>query len=351
MANANLTSNEPPEFIPQNDEGEGAPPPAAKKQGGGVDKTEASAEEDARAAKMARITKVKFLDLRSALESDPPVFDFVLPALKQGSCGAIVATGGVGKTMLALQLAITVSSGHDLLQLELLNWTCKTGKVVFFSGEDDLEVLQKRVHTMGEHMPPAQREIMYQNLEVASLVGLMSKIDDFDWLQFFSDRTKGARLVVFDTLRRFHNRDENDNGEMSELLGHLEALCLEHNTTIIFLHHTNKGTGAEVTQHASRGASALTDNVRWQVNLATMSEDEAKTAMDGTIICATERAWYVKLIFAKINYSAPINDIWFKKQNGGALKKVTVKIAPKKEKQNNISQPAKRTPARSEFNT
>ena len=333
MANANLT--DPPEFIPQNDEGEGAPPPAAAKKAAAkqpVKAKEDEKEDDGLELKKKRIASVKFLDLRNAVETDPPELDFVLPALKKGSCGAIVATGGVGKTMLALQLAITVSSKFDMFNLEKLGWQCKTGKVVFFTGEDDLDVLQKRIHTMGRHMPPAAREEMYKNLEIASLVGLMAKVDDYQWMQFFAEKTKGARLVVFDTLRRFHNRDENDNGEMSELLGQLEALCLENDTTILFLHHTSKGGGGETTQHASRGASALSDNARWQVNLSTMTDSEAPKATHDGKPCLARKSWYVKLIFSKINYSAPIEDIWFEKEDGGALKRANIKVSKDKEK-------------------
>ena len=45
-------------------------------------------------------------DLRSAFVEPPKPLDFVLPGLPVGCVGALVSPGGVGKSMLALQLAM-----------------------------------------------------------------------------------------------------------------------------------------------------------------------------------------------------------------------------------------------------
>lgn len=50
-----------------------------------------------------------WLDLRHAVEHEPTPLDFVLPGFKSGTVGALVSPGATGKTMLALQAAITVS--------------------------------------------------------------------------------------------------------------------------------------------------------------------------------------------------------------------------------------------------
>lgn len=260
--------------------------------------------------------QVQWLDLRAAVEQDPPRLDFVLPGIKRGVVGALVATGGVGKTMIAVQMSITVASGCDLLNLASLEWECKPGKVVFFTGEDDLDVLHGRIHAIGLMMHQTEREKMYKNLSIGSLVGLQSDVMSHKWQCWFAEKTKDARLVVFDTLRRFHNLDENDNGLMASLIGWMESLCRQNGITVLFLHHTNKtSSGADVSQQASRGASVLTDNARFQANMVTMSEKEATTfRVDPEL-----RRWFVKLCFTKLNYSKPLPDLWFKKTDGGAL--------------------------------
>ena len=60
---------------------------------------------------MADTTKVlpnpflKPLDIRQALTTPPPPPDHVLPGLLAGTVGMLAGPGGIGKTMLELQLA------------------------------------------------------------------------------------------------------------------------------------------------------------------------------------------------------------------------------------------------------
>ncbi|XEV12946.1 AAA family ATPase [Vibrio alginolyticus] len=61
--------------------------------------------------------EIPWLDLRSAVENEPKPLDFVFPGFKSGAVGALVSPGGTGKTMLALQVAVTVATGADLLNL------------------------------------------------------------------------------------------------------------------------------------------------------------------------------------------------------------------------------------------
>ena len=57
------------------------------------------------------------LNLISAFTELPPPIDYVLPNMVAGTVGAIVSPGGVGKSMLALQLAAQIAGGPDLLDV------------------------------------------------------------------------------------------------------------------------------------------------------------------------------------------------------------------------------------------
>lgn len=77
-----------------------------------------------------------------------------------------------------------------------------------------------------------------------------------------------------DTLRRFHQEDENNSAAMSKVIGKLEGIAADTGCSIIFLHHSNKGAatmGVGDIQQASRGSSVLVDNIRWQSYLAGMT--------------------------------------------------------------------------------
>lgn len=262
-----------------------------------------------------------WLDIEHALDHEPPALDFVLPSFVSGSVGSIVAAGATGKSMLALQLAVHLAGGADTLALAgTASWTPKHGRVLYLAGEDPADVLAARIHAIGKHMSDAdQRAQVSQNLRIAPLVGYGARIDSGEWRAWVEQEAQGARIVFIDTLRRFHQGDENNSGEMAGVLAHLERICRVAGSSLVFLHHVSKASalgGTAGEQQASRGSSVLTDNVRWQVNLSTMTEREAKAAG----VLDAERRRYVRLSFSKVNYGPPVPDIWFRREKGGVLR-------------------------------
>ncbi|MDA8253896.1 MAG: helicase RepA family protein [Rhodospirillales bacterium] len=262
-----------------------------------------------------------WLDIAGALAHEPPALDFVLPGYVAGSVGSIVAAGATGKTMLALQIAVHVSGGADTLRLaDVAGWQPTFGRVLYLSGEDPADVIAGRLHAIGTYMPDAEaRQRVQTNLRIAPLVGFGARIDHLDWRVWIEREATGARLVIIDTLRRFHGADENDGGAMAELLSHLERICRTAGTSIVFLHHVSKASalnGGAGEQQASRGSSVLSDNVRWQANLSTMAEKEAKAAGVPDAL----RRRFVRLAFPKLNYGPPQPDLWFSREKGGVLR-------------------------------
>lgn len=260
------------------------------------------------------------LDLRASVETPPKPRDFVLPGLRAGSVGALVSPGAGGKTMLALQMSVTVSTGLDMLNLAALGgWTPATGHVVYLSAEDPADVLSERIHYIGQRLDPAQREMLYENLSIRPLVGYKPDIKDPKWKAWMQETTANARLVIVDTLRRFHNLEENDSGHMADLLGDLEQICLKNSTTVLYLHHTSKAGAGSDAQQSSRGSSVLTDNVRYQAHLVGMSADEAtKFGVDDAC-----RRHFVRLCFPKLNYGS-LPDLWLRRGDQGVLERAVL---------------------------
>lgn len=259
------------------------------------------------------------LDLRRASTEPPAPFDFVVPGLMAGTVGALVSPGGTGKSMWALQMALSLSAGVDTLGLG--SRVSGGQPVVFLSAEDQASVLHARIYAMsqrlGVHLPTAWRY-----LQVSPLAGLGVDLMDDGWLEAIARAASGARLIVIDTLRRFHHLDENDGGAMAQLLARLEAMAQTTGAATLFLHHTSKAAAmvAGDAQQASRGSSVLTDNVRFQVNLVTMSAEQAKAYR----IEDSQRRQYVRLSYAKINYAAPMPDQWFIRREHGVLEPVAL---------------------------
>ena len=257
------------------------------------------------------------IDILRAFEIEPPPLDFVLPGLLAGTVGSIVAPGGAGKSMLALELSIVVATGVDLSGFGG-GVERKTGKVVFLAAEDPENAIQHRLHGLGKHMSKDLREKFAANFEIEPLAGLQANINLPDWLAFVELMATGKRLMFLDTLRRFHELDENDSGQMAHLMGLLEGIATRTGCTIVFLHHASKSAalnGQGDMQQASRGSSVLVDNVRWQAYLAGCSKDEAKTLG----IDEAMRSYFVRTGVSKQNYGPPVSDTWMRRVEGGVL--------------------------------
>lgn len=257
------------------------------------------------------------LDIELAFNSEPAPIDYVLPNMVSGTVGALISPGGTGKSMLALQLAIELTGGTDLLNLG--DFSHNHGSVAYLAAEDPISVINQRLHALAQHLTIEQRAFIAQRLAIHSLVGSMPNILSHDWRNELIQLAKGRRLLILDTLRRFHIEEENASGPMSLVIGSMEHIAAETGCSIVFLHHANKTaamSGAGDIQQASRGSSVLVDNIRWQGFLATMTESESATWG----VEAPQRGYFVRFGISKANYGPPFNDRWFRRHEGGLLK-------------------------------
>jgi RecA-family ATPase len=255
------------------------------------------------------------LNIRDAFTVQPPALDFVLPGMISGTVGALVAQGGAGKSWIALELAIAVAGGPDLLEIGIE----QHGRVLYLPAEDPTLAVSHRLYSARHAVNPEAVEMLAENLEIVPLMGRAVDLMVPAWADAIQRMAQGVRLVIIDTLRRFHSADENSAGEMARLLGVLEHICAQTGTSVLFLHHTAKGAalnGGGDAQQASRGSSVLVDNVRGgQFNLTGMSEAEARAHG----IDPADRRGFTRLTQAKANFGAPMPDLWFRRVDGGLL--------------------------------
>ena len=273
------------------------------------------------------------LDLRTAFDLTAPLpeLDFVLPGLLAGTVGMIIGPGGTGKTFWMIQAAISIASQEQRIPFFGGVWEAPkySGRVVLLLAEDPLDILLHRVRAIGKwlsadyNIPELVAELE-NKLEVHSLIGYQPCLIGSDgkanrlWLDTVRRAAEGTRLLGIDPLRRWHQGDEIDNGLMMYLIQLLEEIAKDSGCTILFSHHVNKlsminGNGGE--QGAARGASALTDGVRWQANLIKMNKEEAgKLGVEENM-----RGHFVRMEVSKSNYGSPIEPVWLEREDGGVL--------------------------------
>ena len=252
------------------------------------------------------------VDLDALLAQPLAPLEFVLPGFVRSTVGGLVSPGGVGKSFWALAVAIAMSAGA---RGDLTGLKPQAGRVLMLSKEDPLEVLQHRVQAISQELP---RSAKLTSVDYRSCLGLNVDLMEESWFEAVCQAASGARLLILDTLTRFHSLDENSTQDMNRLLAQLERLAARSQAAVLFLHHTSKASalsGQGTLQQAARGSSVLVDNARWVAFLAVMTESEARQ-FD---IPSADRAQYVRWNISKQNYGASMPDVWYRRGEGGVL--------------------------------
>lgn len=273
---------------------------------------------------------IRSIDLKATFAERPPAIDFVLPGLALGTMGTIVSPGGTGKSMLLLASVLSVGLGEDLGEIWGTDPT--PGPAVYIGLEDPVEILTLRLHDLGQqmHLTSSQIERAAATCHFLPAYGRGWTVATRTPAGVFESERFGAtverlaelrpRLIVIDTLNRaLGGADENSNGDMGLVMSFMERMCRVTGAAGLAAHHANKASmrdGSGSDQHAARGASAVTDNVRWQANLQTMTPDDAaaRGITDDLI-----RRKFVKLDVPKVNYGPPQGSRWLERLEGGVL--------------------------------
>lgn len=281
------------------------------------------------------------IDILSAFENDPPELQFVLPGLLRGTVGALVAPGASGKSFLALEIAASIAAtpcNNELFDGFGINPKSRGG-VLYLALEDPAVVLQRRLHSMGAHIPPAHRAALAFNLCIEPMLGAGLDLMDDQHIAWITQQATGRQLVVIDTLSRAHQLDENSNGDMALLLRRLEAVGAQSGAAVLFIHHISKGASRDAQgadQFAARGASVLIENARYAAYLSKMTEKEAEKwseRIDGAPLHSERASSFVRWGVSKQNYDVVPNDKWFKRSEGGVLLPAEIKPARAQAKQ------------------
>lgn len=257
------------------------------------------------------------LDLSSCFSITPRALDCVLPGFLIGTVGGLVAPGGAGKSMFAVEAGIGVAAavaGANLLNLDIPHH----GPVLILAGEDPNIALHHRLHAMGKRFNAEQRDAIAENLSIIPCVGHGIDIMENKWSDWVMEKARSCRLVVIDTLTRFHGLDENNAADAKKIMGRLERLAHLSGAAILYLHHVSKSAalgGMADLQQAARGSSVFVDNARWLSFLAGMSPDEQKKYG----VADDKRRYFVRWNISKENYAGPIEDQWLRRQDGGVL--------------------------------
>ncbi len=238
----------------------------------------------------------------------PPVY--VLPSLRPRTVGLIVAQEGVGKSFLALEIGLAKASGCDLTGIGITG----PGKgVVYFSKEDPPEIIEERLQSIAPFLQGESRakadelEIISLYGHPATLVSEKSTVNE-NLIRKFIKTGSGKDLLIFDTLRKLHDLEENSSGEMKVLLEIFDQIALETGAAVLLIHHTNKSAnlnGQQGDQSSVRGSNAIVGNTRWSLHLETVKDGSGNKR--------------IKVTIPRASYGPEGGEWWLERTEGGVL--------------------------------
>ena len=285
---------------------------------------------------------ILFLDKHESnfLLTEPPIKPMLLDHcddrgipvgfLPKGIVAMLCGAGGVGKTHLLCQLAISIATGTPWLNTFSPTKHCgeeKKGSVFIGLGENTYEDIHRNLFKASKkirEMPMGEEILAEASKRIApfSFCGQRAAFLDekkpsryFRELKLRLEETaprEGWSLIILDPVSRLMGADaEIDNAAATQFIALLEELSIElpGNPTILFAHHVSKlaiRNKDTPDQTASRGSSALTDGVRWQVSFS-KGKSESTDEIDAV------------LTMTKSNFTRIINPIYLKKDNDGFL--------------------------------
>lgn len=154
------------------------------------------------------------------------------------SRGFIAGHPGVGKTWIALDMLLSISSGQVCLGRYA---PIVTGATLLVEEEGSLLNLARRVHALARA----------RNLKDSDLVNFhhitrqFLKIPKHEKELIAFIKAKDIKFVVFDSLRRMHNAKENSSDDMQPILESFARINFETQASLLLIHHLSKTNDKE----------------------------------------------------------------------------------------------------------
>jgi hypothetical protein len=168
------------------------------------------------------------------------------------SVGVIGGAPKCSKTWLGLDLALSVATGTACLGRYAVP---RPGPVLVYLAEDALAVVRERIEGMARHRG---LELVAVDIHVITAPSLrLDRQPHRDRLLETAKRLR-PRLLLLDPLVRLHGVDENNAGEVAQLLAYFRLLQRRLDLSVMLVHHTRKNAaGGLAAGQGLRGSSDL----------------------------------------------------------------------------------------------
>ena len=172
------------------------------------------------------------------LKEDIPDPEFIIKGILSVGLGALTAPPKFGKSWMCLDIAISVTTGTDFL-----GFPTKKSEVIYLALEDGKKRLQSRTVQVGGD--PSRLEDLrgfYFSREAPN----MTNDSLLTWLQEEVEAHPKVKLIIIDTLQKIRGVSKKNEGVYGydyRELGEIQKFAIDHELSVLLIHHTRKGVG------------------------------------------------------------------------------------------------------------
>jgi len=244
--------------------------------------------------------------IRNMVKDPPPKVWLVDNLLEKSKPAILASVGGVGKSMMALDLAVKISQGGGMWFDHPIN---RGGNVVVISAEDDLNEIHRRIKALDpdDKRFTAPYDVYTYTIPDSPEPLILIK-DDKNGLSITPkaqemlaelEQIPNLELVVIDPIQAMSAAPISSSNEAAQLYCQLCAsISSRFNTTCLSIHHMSKTALQSDDDPMSvrskiRGASSLVDGHRLAIALWLGNEEEVER------ICLDNKVEYERLRVVK----------------------------------------------------
>ena len=236
---------------------------------------------------------------------------------------ALIAPGGVGKSLVQLMTAVFLATGQDMFGFK--NMEARPLKSVIYNAEDSLDEMSMRLYAICTALNIDANMVIPKIMLISGKTHMRLRLvnggqqpsinEEAFRLLIDAARDPDVGMCGLDPLNKLHTVNGIDNIAMTYVMEQLETLAELTNVALLVSHHTSKPNLASSATYAgnadsAQGASAIKDSVRIMMTLMAPSDDDAsRFALTGQ-----ERRLYLRMDDAKMNRALATDEtLWLRK--------------------------------------
>jgi hypothetical protein len=209
----------------------------------------------------------------------------VTDVIQRGSNGFICSLPKVGKSWLAVDLALSLALGMPWLGFSVP----RPVRTALVTREDNPTLTKWRMSHLlrGKNRTTTEleRHLFVNSREQSPEF----RLDKADLLSSMISGLKSLKpeFVILDVFNVMHEADENDNTEMRKVVEQLSVLQREVSCSIGVVHHFNKQSEGSLTQRL-RGASAIAGWAEWLIGIESIAGEQKTRRMSFELKAASQ---------------------------------------------------------------